>query len=715
MIYQGKAIQVKTLDNGIAEMVFDLAGESVNKFNLETLNELREALKALESSPGIKGLLVSSAKDGFIVGADISQFSILFGEPEEKIAAQVEEFNQLFCAIEDLPFPTVTIINGVALGGGYEMALATDYRVLASNATVGLPEVKLGINPGFGGTVRLPRVIGIDNAVEMIATGRDYKANAALAIGAVDAVVETAQLRTAGLDVLQQCINGDFNWRTRRAEKLHPVKLNDIEKLMAFTTGKGAVAGQAGPNFPAPITAVKSMEKSTGLSRADAIKVEAKMFARLAKTPVADALVGLFLNEQALSKKAKQQSEKSLPIKKAAVLGAGIMGGGIAYQSVVKGTPVIMKDIAETGLQQGMTEAAKLLSKQVDKGKLSSMAMADVLSRIDATLDYGNFGGVDIVVEAVVENVGVKQKVLAEVEQKVGPKAILASNTSTISITKLAEALQRPENFCGMHFFNPVHRMPLVEVIRGAKSSETAIATTVAYARAMGKTPIVVNDCPGFFVNRVLFPYFAGFNLLLRDGADFRRVDKVMEKFGWPMGPAYLIDVVGADTAHHAAEVMAQGFPDRMKNSEKVALDVLYENKRFGQKNGKGFYVYQEDKKGKPVKSFDESVLALLAPVVRGKKEFSDEEIIARTMIPMCIEVVRCLEEGIVESAGDADMGLIMGIGFPMFRGGALRYLDHVGIANFCEQAKQYADLGALYQPTAKMLEMAKTNAKFCA
>jgi len=714
MIYQGKAIRVTTPDNGIAEMVFDLVGESVNKFNLETLNELSEAVQALKSASGIKGLLVSSAKEAFIVGADISQFSILFGEPEEKIAAQVEEFNQLFCVVEDLPFPTVTIIIGVALGGGYEMALATDYRVLASNAMVGLPEVKLGINPGFGGTVRLPRVIGIDNAVEMIASGREYKSNAALAIGAVDAVVEPAQLRTAGLDVLQQCISGDFNWLARRAEKTQPVKLNDIEKLMAFTTGKGAVAGQAGPNFPAPITAVKSMEKSTSLARADAIKVEAKMFARLAKTPVADALVGLFLNDQALSKKAKQQSEKALPIKKGAVLGAGIMGGGIAYQSVVKGTPVIMKDIADAGLQQGLTEAAKLLSKQVDKGKLSSLAMAEVLNRVDATLDYNNFGSVDIVVEAVVENVNVKQKVLAEVEQKVGPKTILASNTSTISITKLAEALQRPENFCGMHFFNPVHLMPLVEVIRGAKSSETAIATTVAHARAMGKTPIVVNDCPGFFVNRVLFPYFAGFNLLVRDGADFRRVDKVMEKFGWPMGPAYLIDVVGADTAHHAAEVMAQGFPDRMKNSEKVALDVLYENKRFGQKNGKGFYVYQEDRKGKPVKSFDESVLALLAPVVSGKKEFTDEEIIARTMIPMCIEVVRCLEEGIVESAGDADMGLIMGIGFPMFRGGALRYLDQMGIANFCEQAKQYADLGALYQPTAKMLEMAKTNAKFC-
>jgi 3-hydroxyacyl-CoA dehydrogenase/enoyl-CoA hydratase/3-hydroxybutyryl-CoA epimerase/enoyl-CoA isomerase len=255
--------------------------------------------------------------------------------------------------------------------------------------------------------------------------------------------------------------------------------------------------------------------------------------------------------------------------------------------------------------------------------------------------------------------------------------------------------------------------MPLVEVIRGEKTSEKAIATTVAYAKAMGKTPVVVNDCPGFLVNRILFPYFGGFIGLVRDGADFQKVDKVMERFGWPMGPAYLLDVVGMDTAKHAGDVMADGFPDRMKYENKTAIDVMFEKERFGQKNDKGFYVYELDRKGKKKKVADASVYDLIKPVVEGSQEFTDEEIIERMMIPLCIETVRCLEDGIVEHPAEADMGLIFGIGFPPFRGGALRYIDSIGVAAFCEMADKYADLGPLYQPTEGLREMAKAGKTF--
>ncbi|WP_231878808.1 3-hydroxyacyl-CoA dehydrogenase NAD-binding domain-containing protein, partial [Oleiphilus sp. HI0125] len=290
---------------------------------------------------------------------------------------------------------------------------------------------------------------------------------------------------------------------------------------------------------------------------------------------------------------------------------------------------------------------------------------------------------------------------------------ILTSNTSTISIDLLAKNLKRPENFCGMHFFNPVHMMPLVEVIRGEKTSEETIATTVAYAQAMGKTPVVVNDCPGFLVNRILFPYFGGFAALMRDGADFQRVDKIMEKFGWPMGPAYLLDVVGMDTANHGGEVMAEGYPDRMGKDFKTAIDVMFEAGRFGQKNDKGFYAYELDRKGKQKKVVDESVYDMIKPVVASSNEFTDEEIIERMMVPLCIETVRCLEDGIVDTAAEADMGLIFGIGFPPFRGGALRYIDSIGIEEFNKIADKYADLGALYTPTEGMREMAKTGKKF--
>jgi len=328
-------------------------------------------------------------------------------------------------------------------------------------------------------------------------------------------------------------------------------------------------------------------------------------------------------------------------------------------------------------------------------------------------LSYGDFGQVDIVVEAVVENPKVKQAVLAEVENHVKDGTVLASNTSTISINLLAKALKHPENFVGMHFFNPVHMMPLVEVIRGEHSSEQAVATTVAYAKKMGKNPIVVNDCPGFLVNRVLFPYFGGFAKLVSAGVDFVRIDKVMEKFGWPMGPAYLMDVVGIDTGHHGRDVMAEGFPDRMKDDRRSAIDALYDANRLGQKNGKGFYAYETDKRGKPKKVTDAAVLDLLKPIVHEQREVSDDDILNWMMIPLCLETVRCLEDGIVETAAEADMGLVYGIGFPPFRGGALRYIDAVGVAEFVAMADRYADLGPLYQPTEKLREMARNGQRF--
>ncbi|WP_289127993.1 fatty acid oxidation complex subunit alpha FadB, partial [uncultured Marinobacter sp.] len=559
----------------------------------------------------------------------------------------------------------------------------------------------------------LPRLIGVDNAIEWICGGTEQRADKALKAGAVDAVVADAQLKAAAIDVLKRAIAGELDYKAKRQPKLEKVKLNTIEQMMAFETSKGFVAGQAGPNYPEPAEAIKTIQKAANHGREKALEIEAAGFAKLAKTSVAASLVGLFLNDQVLKHKAKKYDKQAGDVKLAAVLGAGIMGGGIAYQSAVKGTPILMKDIREEGIQLGLDEASKLLGKRVAKGRMKPEQMAKALNAIRPTMSYGDFKEVDLVVEAVVENPKVKHAVLAEVEGQVTEDTIITSNTSTISITYLAEALKRPENFCGMHFFNPVHMMPLVEVIRGEKTSDRAIATTVAYAKAMGKTPIVVNDCPGFLVNRVLFPYFGGFAALVRDGADFQKIDKVMEKFGWPMGPAYLLDVVGMDTAKHANEVMADGFPDRMKADFKSAIDVMFENNRYGQKNDKGFYKYEEDKKGKPKKVVDEETYKLIEPVVNGSKDFDEEDIIARMMIPLCLETVRCLEDNIVEDPADADMGLIYGIGFPPFRGGALRYIDDMGVDKFVELADKYADLGPLYAPTEKLREMAKTGKKF--
>ncbi len=713
MIYEGRAFKVLMLEGGIAEFRFDLDDESVNKFSQAAIADLAQAIEAVKADSSIKGLVLSSGKDAFVVGADITEFLGMFGEEEEVLLDGILKVNSIFSSFEDLPIPTVSAINGIALGGGFEICLCTDYRIMAPEAKIGLPEVKLGIYPGWGGTVRLPRLIGADNAIEWICTGKEHKAEEALKVGVVDSVVAADKLIDAAVSLVKKCIDGELDFKARKEEKRGKLKLANMEAMMVFETAKPFVASKAGPHYPAPLEAVKTIQKHAYMLRDKAIEVEAKGFIKMAKTPVTQSLVGLFLNDQFLKKKAKKSAHLANSVEQAAVLGAGIMGGGIAYQSAYKGTPVLMKDIHQDGIELGLKEAKKLLAKLVDRGRIDSGKMGDVLNAIAPTLSYGDFKNVNVVIEAVVENVKVKQSVLADTEQHLNESVVLASNTSTISITELAKALKKPEKFCGMHFFNPVHRMPLVEVIRGEKTSEETVATVVQYARKMGKTPVVVNDCPGFLVNRVLFPYFAGFAALVRDGADFQQVDKVMERFGWPMGPAYLLDVVGMDTGHHAEAVMAEGYPDRMQKDFKSAIDVMFENKRYGQKTELGFYRYQEDKKGKPRKLVEESAYELLAQVSAERKEFDDEEIIARMMVPLCLETVRALEEGIVDSPAEADMGLVMGIGFPPFLGGALKYIDSMGVDQFVRLADKYADLGPLYQVTEKLRAMAKQGQSF--
>ena len=710
MLYQGDTLYLNWLENGIVELVFDAPG-TINKLDTATIDSLGHALDILEKQPSLQGVLLRSAKGAFIVGADITEFLSLFQVPEQQLSQWLRFANGIFNRLEDLPVPTVSAINGYALGGGCECVLATDYRLAAPDLRIGLPETKLGIMPGFGGSVRLPRLLGADSALEIIVAGKDVSANEALKLGLIDGILQPEKLQEGALSLLRQAIDGTLDWKAKRQPKLQPLKLSKTESAMSFTIAKGMTAQIAGPHYPAPLTAVKTIEAAAKYGRDEALALETQSFVPLAHSPEARALVGIFLSDQYIKGKAKQLTKQVTAPARAAVLGAGIMGGGIAYQSAWKGVPVIMKDISDKALTLGMNEAAKLLNKQLERGKIDGLKLAGIVSTIHPTLDYSGFDRVEAVVEAVVENPQIKKAALAETEEKIHAGTILASNTSTIPISELAGALKRPENFCGMHFFNPVHRMPLVEVIRGEKTADTTIAKIVAWASKMGKTPIVVNDCPGFFVNRVLFPYFSGFSQLLRDGADFRNIDRVMEKqFGWPMGPAYLLDVVGIDTAHHAQAVMASGFPQRMQKTYRDAVDALFNASRFGQKNGLGFWRYKEDSKGKPKKENDGAVDALLADISQPARAFSDDEIIARMMIPMVNEVVRCLEEGIIASPAEADIALVYGLGFPPFRGGAFRWLDTLGSAAYIEMAQRYQHLGPLYEAPEGLCQKARRN-----
>lgn len=706
-MFRGQAVSLQRLEGDIFELCFDRREASVNTLDALALEELREAIQLLRTQDNAKGLLVSSGKDSFIVGADLGELAELMARDEAEIAAINAGQSAVFCLLEELPFPTVAMINGLALGGGFELTLACDYRVLASSAQVGLPEVGLGLFPALGGSVRLPRLIGEAAALAWIASARPQKADAVLQASAVDAVIEAGLLRQTAL--LNLLVNGNLadEWKARRRQRLQAKPEVDGQ---AFSEARLA-ARNSHPHVSALHDVIGLIERSIHLERDEALQLESSTFATTLKSQAASALVRIFLNEQLLKRKAREYARIAGKPSRAAVLGAGIMGGGIAYTSAVRGIPVIMKDIAEQALDLGMGEAHKLLDKQVGNGRLSA-EQADVIhAQIKPTLDYDDFANVDVVVEAVIENLKIKQQVLAEVERNTGAQAIVASNTSSLSIAELASGLQRPQNFVGMHFFNPVPAMPLVEVICGPGTSQLAAASIASYANAMGKTPVVVRDCPGFLVNRILTAYILAFLRLVRDGADFVEVDRVMQAFGWPMGPAYLQDVVGMDTSSHVIEHIAHGYGERLVPGYEHAVERMAKLGRFGQKSGLGFYRYETDPKGKPRKVPAEDTYAVLDEIQpKGQQAFSNEEIIQRMMLPMIIEAARCLEENVAASAAEIDMALILGIGLPRHLGGALNYADWLGMDEVLHQCSQYATLGSLYTPTARMAEMAASG-----
>jgi len=713
-MYQGKTLRAQALGNGIVELCFDREGDVINKFDAATIDELRKAVASIAADTTAKGLLVTSAKGVFIVGADITEFGEMFKLSVPELAAHNARSNDVFVAFEDLAIPSVVAVNGFALGGGLEFVLANALRVMSTSAQVGVPEVDLGLFPGFGGTVRLPRVASAQVAIDWVCSGKPSNAQAALAAGVVDAVAEPEALRDAALALLDRAVKGDIDWRAAQQKKRVALPMSASEISELFAAAKAKIAKSSPKHQPAALAAVESMERGASLDRAGALAEEGLSFAHIAKTQAASALVQTFLSAQVLKKLFKQHAKNARPLKQGAVLGAGIMGGGIAYTSALRGTPVLLKDIAQAQLDLGTGEARKLLSKQVKAGRMVQEKADKVLASITPQLDYTNFTNADVVIEAVVENIKIKHIVLSELEGVVRDDTVIASNTSSLRIDDIAAPLKRPENFVGMHFFNPVPVMKLVEIIKGVKTSDTAVSTAVGYAVAMGKTPIVVKDCPGFLVNRVLTAYMRGFLQLIADGADFEKCDKVIEAFGWPMGPAYLEDVVGMDTGSHVSDIISAGYPDRMPPIALDALKLMAQNKRFGQKNGIGFYKYETDPNGKPKRSVAEDTRALLTQIQpNGTHDFTDQEIIERTMLPLIIEAAHAMEDSVVASPVELDQALLMGIGFPAYLGGPLKYADWLGLAHVCERADTYAKLGKAYEPTAHMRAMAATGQKF--
>lgn len=713
-MFQGDSIQVRRLDDGFAELCFDRQGDAINKLDARTVDEFQRATSVIAADGHVRGVLVSSAKDVFIVGADIAEFGEMFRQPAEHMARDVYAKNGIINAFEDLGVPSVVAINGFALGGGLELALAASFRVMSNDAQVGLPEVKLGLFPGFGGTVRLSRVAGPAVAVEWIAGGRPSRAASALAAGVVDQTCDPAALRETALTLLRSAADGHADWRASQQRKREPVPRQPTELRSLFDGALADVDARSPKHQPAAAIAVRMMSRAVTCTRAEALRLESAAFAEVAKTQAAASLVRAFFNDQLLKKRFKSYGQGARPVKSMAVLGAGIMGGGIAYTSALRGTPVRLKDIAPPPLALGMKEASRQLARQVKTGRIDQAKADAVLATIQPQLDDAGFGEVDLVIEAVVENLSVKHQVLSALEGAVRPDTVIASNTSSLRIDDIARPLARPENFVGMHFFNPVPVMALVEVVRGERTSDVAVSTAVAHAVRMGKTPVVVKDCPGFLVNRLITPYVSGFLQLLADGADFAEVDRVMEAFGWPMGPALLQDVVGMDTGGHVGDVIAAGYPQRMRPVTRNAVKLMVEHRRYGQKSGAGFYRHGLDPSGKPVRSPDPEAQALVATLqLDGPRTFGEAEIVDRLMLPMVIEAAHALEEGVVATAAELDMALTLGLGFPAYLGGALQYADWLGLAEVVARCERLAALGPAYEPTARMREMAATGARF--
>ncbi len=698
----------------IALITFDLSGKGANILSLSVLGELAALLDQLQSRSVLAGLVIKSGKPGtFIAGADIREFLASLGAPKSEVVAMCRRGQSLFARLSQMPFVSVAAIDGICVGGGAELAIGCDRRVMADSPKTeyGFPEVKLGLYPGWGGTVRAPRIVGLANALEMITTGENIDPRTALVMGLASDVVPAEKLLAAAIGVVR-AEKQSGQYLTDRQRWAQPIAVEPTELGFLGATASAMIQQETKGQYPAPMAALELMLETCQMPAAEAYEREAEGMASLFGSPVNAALINVFF----LTDRNKRDTGldragvTAANVKSVGVLGSGIMGGGIAGATLKNEIPIALTDANADALARG---AKQLLEEAAYNKKLKGPDLAKTMKLaplLAVTHRLEEIATADLVIEAIVEKEDVKKQLYAKLEPMLAPAAILASNTSTIPITRLAEGLARPERFCGIHFFNPVRRMKLVEVIRGAKTSDETVATAVAFAKRIGKSPIVVGDGPGFLVNRLLFPYMNEAIELLCDGASIKEIDRAATAFGMPMGPLTLYDLVGLDTAVYAGMVMYQAFPERVVAAPLVPAMVKLG--RLGQKSGKGFFSYQ-NKKGRAEE--DPEVEKIIATYRRGTRKFSRDELTNRLFLPMLLEATRMLDEKIVRDVRDVDLGLIFGLGFPPFQGGLLFWADRVGAKKLVEMAKPLAPLGKRFEPTPLLLDMAATGRKFYA
>ncbi|EGQ8120977.1 fatty acid oxidation complex subunit alpha FadJ [Vibrio cholerae] len=701
------AFQLSFDEQHYAWLAIDVPGEKMNTLQAAFAEEMQAVFATLNEKRGqIKGLIIHSLKpDNFIAGADVRMLEACQSVHEAQALAS--QGQQMFQQLADLPFPVVAAIHGPCLGGGLELALACDYRVCTEDEVtrLGLPEVMLGLLPGSGGTQRLPRLIGLLPALDLILTGKQLRAKKAKKLGVVDACVPHSVL----LDVAKRLL--EEKGHKKRAQVTLPIK----EKLLANTgLGRKLIFDQAAKktqqktrgNYPAAQAILEVIQYGLEKGMHAGLEYEAKRFAELVMTRESKALRSIFFATTEM-KKDLGADAKPAPVAAVGVLGGGLMGAGISHVTVAKAkTSVRIKDVANDGVLNALNYNYKLFDKQRQRKILTKVQLQAQMSQLSGGTGFVGFDRCDVVIEAVFEDLKLKQQMVADIEANAKPTTIFATNTSSLPIHQIASQAQRPQNIVGLHYFSPVEKMPLVEVIPHATTSDETIATVVTLARKQGKTPIVVKDCAGFYVNRILAPYMNEAAQVLMAGEPIEKLDAALLDFGFPVGPITLLDEVGVDIGAKIMPILVKELGPRFQGPD--VFDVLLKDNRKGRKSGKGFYTYKGSKK----KEVDKSVYKLLKLTPESK--LNDKEIAMRCLLPMLNEAVRCLDEGIIRSARDGDMGAIFGIGFPPFLGGPFRYMDTLGLTKVVEMMNQHTEkYGERFAPCDGLLTRAGLGEKF--
>jgi 3-hydroxyacyl-CoA dehydrogenase/enoyl-CoA hydratase/3-hydroxybutyryl-CoA epimerase len=734
-VKQGFHYQV---EDGVAVITYDLPDSPVNTLSPETGEVFTRLMSRAEGAPEVKAVVfISGKKDNFVAGAKIDFLQTI--KTAEEATAISRNGQEGFDRLDAFPKPVVAAIHGSCLGGGLEWALACDYRIATDSpkTSLGLPETQLGLIPGAGGTQRLPALIGVQAALDLILTGKSLKPSKAKKLGVVDEVVPVPLLRKLAVQRAKELAEGTLKVERTRGQGFKSVvsggkakglagffqglankelwaevalEDNPLGRKLVFDEARKQLLKKTRGHYPAQEKALQVIR--TGLESGHKVgqEAEAKAFGELVVSDASKRLVEIFFATTALKKEngTANPSVKPREVKKVAVLGGGLMGGGIAYvASALQGVPVRVKDKDDAGVGRALKQVQSILDERTKKRSLTQREAAAKMALVTAGTDYSGFKSADLVIEAVFEDLKLKHRIIAEVEAVTGDPCIFASNTSSIPITELAKGSRRPAQVIGMHYFSPVNKMPLLEIITHPGTAEWVTATCVEVGRKQGKTVIVVNDGPGFYTSRILAPYMNEAAYLLAEGADIAELDKALVDFGFPVGPITLLDEVGIDVAQKVGPIMEAAFGKRMAAPK--ALENVVTDGRLGRKTQKGFYLYEDGKK----KEVDPTIYSLL-PHGKDRKSFDREEMAERLVLQMVNEAVRCMGEGILRSARDGDVGAIFGLGFPPFLGGPLRYVDSRGPAEVLRKLEHFHDkLGERFTPAPHLVEMVKAGKTF--